>query len=202
LWPYRREYFANNRFDITDPVHKRLCVGRYISWDTAFKTKADSDYSAWVVADVQPDYTLQIIECGMERYEFPDLLVAAEELAARHDHDDKLMGVIIEDKATGGPLYESLARWSPWLANFLFPYMPQADKDERSRQAAPWAKRGMISLPYVNPHAAPWLPMLEDQLFNQFPHKEDIRDAFNQLLIHRSQMLTDGWAARTHSRVA
>ena len=196
LWPYRREYFANNRFDPTNPANRRLSVGRYISWDTAFKTKADSDYSAWVVADVTPDYRLQVVEAGMERFEFPDLLVAADELAVRYDYDFKLMGVIIEDKATGGPLYESLARWSPWLGEFLYPFEPVGDKDERTKQAAPWAKRGMISLPQPSADV-PWLSLLEEQLFNRNAAKQDLRDAFNQLVIHRQGMLTDGWAARS-----
>ncbi len=195
LWPYKREYFRPGRFDNSLESHSQACIGRYISLDTALKDNTDSDYSAWIVAELTPDYRLQIREAHTERLEFPELFEEMVSLASRCDQDFKLRRIIIEDKVSGTSLYQSLVRWAPHLEQYLDVFLPTTDKDHRNRLAAPWAKRGCISLPHPGPDAR-WLPALEEQLFNASSKKKDLRDAFNQLVIYEELMLAEGWAAR------
>jgi len=82
------------------------------SWDTAFETKTSSDYSActtWgVFYNEEEDNRPQLIllDAFKERMEFPDL----KEMALKHYKQWEPDILIVEKKASGGPLIQELRR--------------------------------------------------------------------------------------------
>jgi predicted phage terminase large subunit-like protein len=185
------------RFLPTDPVLHPLTVARWISWDTAMKDKLDSDYTALVVGELLSDYRLIIREVRQDRVTFPDLTEWMTNAAKRYAADEKLRGIIIEDKGSGTSVYQTLASSSEtWLGALLIPFLPLANKIQRAEQAAVWCKLGCVMLPM--PHAdAPWLFDFTDQLY-RFPGDihDDMVDSFSQLVIYLEHLLAEGWRLR------
>ncbi len=134
--------------------------GRIIhSWDTAFKTKSENDYSVCSVWGESPNgYYLIYVWRG--RVEFPELKRTAAMLAGR----DKPNVVLIEDKASGQSLVQELARDTrlPIIA-------VKADTDKLSRATAvtPTIEAGKVYLP----ENAPWLHAYVEEL-SAFPNGE------------------------------
>lgn len=190
---------GKNRYDSGDDRLSRRAYARYMSWDTAQKDNPenDTDYSAYIVAELWPDYRLAVRYCQAERLEFPELPETMEAEAARWNRDDKLRAVIIEDKVSGTSALQTLRATSPaWLRSMLVPFMPSTDKVTRAGQAAVWCKNGCVLLPYPEADLY-WLPDLEDQLF-EFPKAahDDMVDALSQLLLYLEHFLEQGYRAR------
>lgn len=197
-FPYLREYFEGLRYDAGDPKYRNLAIARWISFDTAMKDKKTNDYSAWTVGELLPDYRLVIREVSRARMQFPDLPTTIEAVAARYNRDDKLRGVIIEDKASGISALQTLQQAAPdWLRGLLIPFMPAGSKEYRAHQAAVWARLGCILIPEPSVDA-PWLADFEDELF-KFPlvaHDDQV-DSFDQLVLYLELFLAEGLRART-----
>ena len=196
---FRRSWWAEgrNRFDINDKSLVYKCVGRWLSFDTAISDKDTAAFTACVVAELTPDYKLMIRYVWRERLQFPDLAEAIQRLAQQFNYDEKLRGIIIEDKASGTSAYQTLLRTAPeWIQALLFAFQPSGDKSQRARQAANWANRDSILLPHPSPNAG-WLLTFEEELFN-FPvtqYKDQV-DSFSQLVIYTENLLSAGWHAR------
>jgi hypothetical protein len=91
--PYNRAWWrGTNRFDAGDERLLRSVVARYISWDTAFKDKDSSAYTACVVGDLLPDYRLLTRYAWRDKLQFPDLPAAIERIAREWNTDGKLRG--------------------------------------------------------------------------------------------------------------
>lgn len=195
---FMRSWWAGkNRFDLADRRFVNLTVGRWLSWDTALKDEEDSAYSALTVGELQPDYTLLIREVYRERLPFPDLPEVMKDFARKYNRDEKLRGIIIEDKASGTSAYQTLANTAEsWLKARLIPFMPTADKVTRAQQAAVWCKNSCILLPHPTDNLF-WLYDFEDELFN-FPGSvyKDQTDSFSQLILWLENLLAEGWRAR------
>lgn len=193
-----RSWWGNkNRFDASDPSFANKTIARWISWDTGIKDKEDSAFTAAVVGELQPDYTLLTREVFRERLTFPDLPSVIERLAARYNKDGKLRGIIIEDKASGTSAYQTLLKTAdPVLASLLVAFLPTVDKEARAQQAAVWCKQNCVFLPLPSDRV-PWLYDFEDELFN-FPgtsYKDQV-DAFSQLILWTENLLAAGFHAR------
>ena len=195
---FKRQWWRReNRYDPNDPSLPGQIYARYISWDTGQKDKETSDYSAYTVGELLTDYRLIIRRVRQERLEFPGLPAVTEQTAVRWNHDDKLHGVIVEDKSSGTSALQTLAATSPdWLAALLIPFMPTTDKITRASQAAVWCKNGCVLLPVPGP-AVPWLIDFEDELFS-FPQvaHDDRTYTLSQLILFLEHILSAGWLAR------
>jgi len=201
---YKREWWDGvNRYDAGDARYSRRAVGRWISIDTAFKTKRASDFSGFGVYDLSPEYRLLVREATRAKLEFPDLLAEIERLVARWNQDGKLQGIIIEDKASGISALQTLkAMAAPALAKLLIPFEPPGDKPSRGRQASAWCQRGMVWLPQPG-DAAPWLYDFEGELF-VFPAAahDDMADTLSQIVLYLEHYLQAGWQAIVRGMMA
>jgi predicted phage terminase large subunit-like protein len=197
--PYNRAWWrGTNRFDAGDERLLRSVVARYISWDTAFKDKDSSAYTACVVGDLLPDYRLLTRYAWRDKLQFPDLPAAIERIAREWNTDGKLRGVLIEDRASGTSAYQTLsATADDWLKRILVAFAPSGSKEERAQQAAVWGKLGMVLLPSPS-DAVPWLRDFEAEVF-EFPDTlfKDQTDAWSQKIIFLEHLLAEGYRART-----
>lgn len=195
---FKRSWWREaNRYDATDPAFYNSCVARWISWDTALKDKESSDYSAYTVGELTPDYRLLVRQVEQERWEFPDLPAQMETVARQHNRDEKLRGLIIEDRMSGTSAFQTLAATAVgWLRDMLVAFNPTVDKVTRASQGAVWCKNGCVWLPWPSA-AVTWLVDFEDQLFT-FPGAvhDDMVDSFSQLLLYLENLLAEGWRAR------
>lgn len=204
---FKRSWWrGKNRYDSSPENLQTMqskCIGRYISWDTAFKDTNDAAYTAAVVGELQPNYQMATREVYRERLEFPELPVVMDRLTQRYAADGKLRGVLIEDKASGTSAYQTLrSSTATKVASLLVPFQPVGDKDTRANQAAVWCKNDCVLLPEPS-EQVPWLADFEDELF-AIPTStfRDQADAFAQLIIYTENVLAEGWHARGGARTA
>lgn len=127
---------------------------RWLSFDTAYKDKDDSDYTSCAVIETLGPRTTLLREIRLAKVQFYELEDMIQAMAYEYNHDGKLWGIIIEGKASGTSALQTLSQAAErWIAELLIPFPPgQQSKEERARQAAVWCKRGMV-----------WLPLLRDQ---------------------------------------
>lgn len=207
---FEREWWAEgrNRFDASDRSLVNQSIARYLSFDTAMKDRTTSDFTAYTVGELMPDYRLFTREVWQDKFTFPHLLDAIEGAAHRHNADGKLKQVLIEDKNSGTSAYQTLtsATSDPWLASILYPFMPTGSKPLRAMQVTPWCMNGSIWLPHPG-YEVPWLPAFEEQLFNFRPvesenEHDDMVDSFVQLCLYLEHFLSEGFHARNAGALA
>jgi predicted phage terminase large subunit-like protein len=195
---FRHEWWiGKNRFDAGDPALINRVIARWMSWDTGLKDKQTSAFSACCVGELWPDYRLALRYVYRQRLEFPALPAEMERLARRFNRDEKLRGILIEDKASGTSAYQTLSASAPdWLQQLLVAFMPQGDKVTRANQAAVWCRNDCVLLPQPGEEAL-WLIDFEDELFD-FPNSAfmDQVDALSQLVLYTENLLAQGWRAR------
>lgn len=188
---------GRNRYDAGDSVTRNLTVGRWLSWDTGIKDNDESAYTACAVVELLPEYQLVVREVYRERLTFPTLPDVIATFAQRYNHDDKLQGILIEDKASGTSAYQTLMATAPgWIRDRLVAFQPSGSKEQRANQAAVWCRNGMVLLPHPSEHA-PWLGTFETELFNapQSTYMDQV-DAFSQAIIYLEHYLSAGWHGR------
>jgi len=198
---FLRDWWAGkNRYDSTDAGMYNACYARWLSLDTAFEDKASSDYTACSVVELQPDYRIALREVYRERLLFPDLVPWTRQLVQRHNRDEKLHGIIIEDKGSGKSLVQTLRETMPDdLAALLSAYNPVGSKAVRGHGASSWCANGSVLLPH--PHASiPWLPAFEQELFDfrgddKDGHDDQV-DSFTQCVLFLEHFLAEGLDAR------
>lgn len=192
---------GQNRYDLEDQGLANQVYARFISWDTALKEnkrpEEDHDFSAYIVAELWPDYRLGIRYAYQEHLEFPQLPGEMAAAARRWNYDEKLKAVIIEDKMAGTSALQTLrATAQDWLRGLLTPFMPTTDKETRAGQAAVWCKNNCVLFPRPAMNLW-WLLDLEDQLY-EFPRAahDDFVDALSQLILYLEHYLEHGYKAR------
>jgi len=192
----RSWWLGQNRYDPRDQTIPYRSIGRWISWDTALKDKVENAYTARVVGELMPDYTLLIRHVWRDRLTFPHLPNAISHDAALYN-DGKLRGVIVEDKGSGITALQTLkATAEPWLVPLLSGFDPKGSKELRAEQAAVYCRNGCVKLP--EPCAeVPWLMDFEDELFTA-PLSDfmDQVDAFGQMVLWLENYLAAGYHAR------
>lgn len=162
---FKREWFRAYR---EAPASFRKVVQ---SWDTAFKTGAENDFSActtWGVTD--SGYYLLSLWRG--RVEFPEL----RRQFALQAEQWKPHAILIEDKASGQSLIQELKQAT------TLPVLPvKVDSDKRARAEAvtPLFEAGKVFFP----ESAPWLNDYTDELAT-FPAgaHDDMVDSTTQAL--------------------
>ena len=141
------------------------------SWDTAFKDKAQNDFSVcttWGATDTG----LYLLDVWRDKVEFPEL----KRIAVALYEKDKPDAVIVEDKASGQSLIQELVR------NTRIPVLPvKVDKDKvaRAYSATPLIEAGKVWLP----EEAEWLFDYIEEL-SAFPNgrNDDQVDSTTQAL--------------------
>ena len=191
---YRAEWWCGrNRWH--PRADQPAVVGRWISWDTAFKDREQNDSSAVTVWELQADYRLRLRHAGWYKLQFPQLAAAIQDEARRWLPDGKLRGILIEDKASGISLLQTLRQGAPpEIACLLIPFAPgPLSKDMRARQASLWCERGCVLLP-LPADEFPWLFDFEDLLY-RFPAARisDPVDSFTQAILYLENLLAEGW---------
>jgi len=188
---------GRNRYDTMDQALQNAVLRRYISFDTAEEVTDTAAFTACVVGDLMPDYSLHIREVWRGKVSIPELPGVIERLATKHNWDGKLRNVVIEYKSSGKATYQTMKRSAPdWLRPLLFAHNPIGDKVTRLSNAAVWMRQGMVLLPYTA-EGAPWLDDYEDELFGA-PNspKLDQVDATSQLVKHLENPLSQGLRLR------
>jgi predicted phage terminase large subunit-like protein len=199
---FDRSWWAGqNRYDPEDETLPYKALAVFLSWDTGMKDKVTNAYTARVAGFLMPDYKLVIRHVMRDRITFPALpsIIAqdAETWRWQIGRDQKLRGILIEDKASGTSALQTLKHTAePWIAELLKPFMPSGDKAQRAEQAAVWCKNGSVLLPQPG-LAVPWLMDYEDELFLA-PQSEfmDQVDATSQLILWTEHYLAEGFHAR------
>jgi predicted phage terminase large subunit-like protein len=194
---WSREW-AQYRYSIHDKAMTNRVVGRFLSYDTGNKDKDTNAYSSLVVGELLRDYRMRIRHVWRNRLLLPNLIERVERDIVRWDKDKKLQRVIIEDKASGTSLYQTLmASGSDELQAMLIPFMPTGSKEQRFDQAGVWVKNGSIILPEPDDSLA-WLYPYEEEVFEESEYK-DQRDASAQLVIYAEPLLRAGLRLRTRA---
>jgi predicted phage terminase large subunit-like protein len=162
---FKREYW---KYYSELPLRRKLVVH---SWDTAFKTGEEADYSACVQA-VECDEGLYLTGVYRARLAFPEL-----KRVVRAQHDAQFPNaVLIEDKASGQSLIQELKRDTsmPILAVSV-----DSDKVTRAHAASPFIEAGNVYLPENAPWAADFVE--ECAGFPNGAHDDQV-DALTQLI--------------------
>ncbi len=163
---FKREWL---RYYREQPVCKRIVQ----SWDTAFKTGLENDYSVcttWGVAE--NGYYLLWFWRG--RVDFPELKRLAVSLA----QEWKPSAILVEDKASGQSLIQELRYQSPLP---IIPVKADSDKMARAQAVTPLFEAGKIYLPESVPGLADYVEELAS-----FPTgiHDDAVDSTTQALNH------------------
>ncbi len=142
------------------------------SWDVASSMSVRADYSVctrWLLA---PNERYHLLEVVRGRWEYPELLARATELA-RADNPEM---VLIEDASNGTALLQSLAEGATYN---LLGIKPRLDKWARASKATAEFEAGRVLFPVD----APWLAEVTHELF-AFPHGryDDQVDSISQFL--------------------
>jgi predicted phage terminase large subunit-like protein len=168
---FKIDWWRHYRPEALPPVRRLIQ-----SWDTAFKTKAENDYSCcstW--AECESGYYL--IDLWKERVEFPDLKRMVVSLAAKHSPH----AVLVEDKASGQSLIQELRR-DTILS--IVPIKVDTDKVARAFAVTPLVESGRVFLP----EGAPWVADYVSSLgtFPNAAHDDDV-DSTTQALAYLSR---------------
>jgi predicted phage terminase large subunit-like protein len=146
------------------------------SWDTAFKTGAENDYSACTTWGEAADGYL-LLHAWKERVEFPELKRKVESFGSKWNPN----AVLVEDKASGQSLIQELQRGTKLP---ILPIKVDTDKLARAQAVTPLIEAGRVYLP----ESAPWLDDLLDELAT-FPNAahDDLTDSVTQALNYLRQ---------------
>lgn len=195
--PFKRAFFEKSRYHVRFIDHTEV-LARWISWDTALKDTETSAYNACVVVELLADYRLRVRHVWRDRATFPELVPAMERMAEEWNYDDKLRGILIEDRASGTSAYQTLQSAAPgWMRDLLILFNPgTSSKLERWSQAALWCRRECVEVPHPG-EEVPWLYDFLSELF-AVPESEfkDMADAFSQVVIYLEHLLSEGYRAR------
>jgi predicted phage terminase large subunit-like protein len=137
------------------------------SWDTAFKTGTENDYSVCMTLG-EAENNIYLLDVWRGRVEFMGLQTVARALAQKWGAS----AITIEDAASGQSLLQVLRSNSPLP---VIGVRPDGDKTTRAYAVQGWVTSGRVMLP----HNAPWLAdfLEETSIFPNGAHDDQV-DAF------------------------
>jgi predicted phage terminase large subunit-like protein len=152
-----------------------------IAADTAFKKTEQADYSVFVVAGLDRNGDIYILDVLRQKLTYPDLRAKAITINTLW-RGKGLRGLYIEDKASGQSLIQDLRR-ETGIA--VIPYRVVRDKVARVNAILPMIEGGRVFLP----EEAPWLDAFIDECIS-FPSgtHDDQVDALSLALDVLSRM--------------
>ena len=196
---FKREWWddGRNRYHIADVAGNYQVSARYLSLDPNWKPSDNSAYASIVCGELSGDYALRIRNVWRGRPLFTDLVEEVISQAKRWNHDGKLRGIVIEEKASGASVIQTLRAQAPeWMVGLIIPYNPAVDKTVRARQAAVWCRNNCILFPHPSNDVA-WMHDFTQEIL-RFPTSNfmDQVDAFSQLIIYLEHYISDGFRSR------
>jgi len=159
----KREWWSYHKLGIRNyelGMGKELGINKIVqSWDTAFKTKEENDFSVCTTWGISKSH-FYLLDVFRERLEFPELKRKVVQLAEKYNVNE----ILIEDKASGQSLIQELERETRLPVKKI-----KVDRDKYSRLVAitPLIEAGKIVLP----ENAPWLEQYLNE-FEEFPNGE------------------------------
>lgn len=143
------------------------------SWDTAMTAEPTSDWSVCLTFGFL-DAKWHLLDVFRRRLDYPDLKRQVVQLSKQWRPE----AIIIEDAATGKPLYQELRHEHSCGARLCL-YKPVLDKETRVETQSGKLEAGLV----VMPVSADWLAELRAELLG-FPNKkhDDQVDALTQFL--------------------
>tara|TARA_B100000214_G_C23969632_1_gene629445 strand:- start:846 stop:2474 length:1629 start_codon:yes stop_codon:yes gene_type:complete len=159
-----------------------------IGVDTAFKKTESADYSVAVVAGVDRNGDIYIVDIIRGKYDFPEL--KARMIRLNNQWRGKgLRGLYIEDKASGQSLIQELKRES---GISVIPYKVNNDKVARVNSILPLIEGGRVYIP----EESSWLDEFIDESIS-FPNgnHDDQVDALTIAVdvLSRTSVSPDAW---------
>ena len=143
------------------------------SWDTAFKTKEENDYTVGALWGVNPS-GYYLIDVWRKKVEFPEL---KRTVISAYD-GKRTNAVLIEDKASGQSLIQDLRRFTniPIIA-----INPEGNKQIRMSSASPLIESGRVYLPELQME---WVVDYETEI-GRFPlwRFDNLVDSTSQFLV-------------------
>jgi len=181
---FKRGFVRMLDASVPAPKFKRVVM----SWDTAFKEKTQSDYSAGIVAGEAED-GIYLLDCIRQRMSYPALKQKARTWAERYRPN----ALLIEDKASGQSLIQELQQET---ALPVVPIKVDTDKVSRAWAVVPTWEARRVAIPA----GAPWADELLEELYT-FPRAahDDQVDAFTQLLNYLCIIPPNPWASLIES---
>lgn len=198
---FEREWFESNRWRDTPD---RQVVARWLSLDLSMKDKETNAYNAMTVFELTADYFLDVRYAWRERLSFPKLMPRISQQAERWNYDGLLRGLIIEDKAHGVTISQTIQEGSDdWLRSILIPFDPgKASKQLRWNQAAAWVAKGCVRFPEPGSEHPYLFDYVEELASLPDAEYNDWSDTFAQGCIYLEHLLADGLRARNAYNVA
>jgi predicted phage terminase large subunit-like protein len=165
--PLRWEWFGTYE----EPEDRRWYQLIVQSWDTGMSASPRSDFSACTTWGFRED-TWYLLDVWRGQLDYPDLKSRALNLVRQWDPDR----VLIEDAASGKPLFDELFRDDRRRYQRI---RPKLDKETRFQSACAPVQEGKVLLP----KDAEWLQAFKREL-QSFPRgkNDDQVDSFSQLL--------------------
>lgn len=195
---FQREWWSGkNRFDWS----MEGIVAIFVSADTALSDTETSAMSALVVLGLDSQYRVRVLDVIADRVQYPQLVTMINQTAVKYNDKELLHGIIIENKASGISLIQTMTQSSPdKLVKLIKPYNPKIAKELRWGESAVWCGLDCILLPNPSP-LCPWLYEFERDLF-EAPDVElrDRLDAFAQGINFLANYISSGYSGRTKSR--
>lgn len=164
------------------------------SWDTGFKTTKGSAYSVCQTWGASPvGYIL--LDQFREMVEWPDLEKKVKQQYIKWHPS----AVLIEDKASGQSLIQSVNRWTDIMIPII-PITPVLDKVLRARTVSPLVEAHRVWFP--DSKIAPWIDDFVDNLvtFPNIKYLDEI-DALSQMLNYWLNNSSTGAMLTTGSRI-
>jgi predicted phage terminase large subunit-like protein len=161
---FKREWWRY--FDVQPACRRVVC-----SWDTAYKTGAENDYSVATIWGVH-DTGYYLLWFWRGRVEFPELKKQMCLLAQQWNPNQ----ILVEDAASGQSLIQEL-RYQTALP--IIPVKVDRDKLARAQAITPLIEAGKVFLP----RGTPWLPDYVEEMA-AFPTgiHDDVVDSTTQAL--------------------
>lgn len=171
----KREWW---RFIRIDELRMKKNQGVYQSWDTAFKTNEENDYSVCTTWQISEDSYI-LIDYWRGRVEFPELKKIVKQLYEKH----KPREVLIEDKASGQSLIQELRRSTRIPIKAI---KVNADKIARVNAVTPLFESGKIII--IGEESFNWNEIINE--CEEYPNGEfdDIVDSITQFLNYSKNM--------------
>lgn len=164
-------------------------VSLVITADTAFKKTETADYSVLVVAGVDTNGDMYIVDLLRGKWDFPELKQRMIRLN-NHWRGKGLRAMYIEDKASGQSLIQELKRESGMS---VIPYKVVNDKVARTNSVLPIIEGGRVFLP----EESPWLDDFIDEAVS-FPNgnHDDQVDAIVMAIdvLSRTSISPEAWS--------
>lgn len=185
----RTEWWQKYPKDLSPENFTTLVIGV----DTAFKKSETADYSVAVVAGVDRNGDIYIVDIIRGKYDFPELKTRMIRLNNQWKGKG-LRGMYIEDKASGQSLIQELKRES---GISVIPYKVVHDKVARVNSILPLIEGGRVFIP----EESQWLDEFIDESIS-FPNgnHDDQVDAMTIAVdvLSRTSVSPDAWAMHSN----